>query len=63
VLIRLVYLSVVRVLGWLMLLTRSDAVKDAEILQSQPGRAVDITARIERRRVVSGLISEYHRAA
>jgi hypothetical protein len=36
VLIRLVYLSVVRVLGWLMLLTRSDAVKDAEILQSQP---------------------------
>jgi putative transposase len=29
----------------------------------QPGRAVDITARIERRRVVSGLISEYRRAA
>ena len=29
----------------------------------QPGRAVDITARIERRRVLSGLISEYHRAA
>jgi putative transposase len=29
----------------------------------QPGHAVDITARIERRGVVSGLISEYHRAA
>jgi len=29
----------------------------------QPGRAVDITARIERRSVVSGLISEYRRAA
>ncbi len=29
----------------------------------QPGHAVDITARIERRRVVGGLICEYHRAA
>ena len=29
----------------------------------QPGHAVDITARIKRRRVVGGLISEYHRAA
>jgi transposase InsO family protein len=29
----------------------------------QPGHAVDITARIERRQVLSGLISEYHRAA
>jgi putative transposase len=29
----------------------------------QPGRTVDITARIERRRVLSGLISEYRRAA
>jgi hypothetical protein len=29
----------------------------------QPGHAVDIAARIERRRVVSGLISEYCRAA
>ncbi len=29
----------------------------------QPGRTVDITARIERRQVLSGLISEYRRAA
>lgn len=29
----------------------------------QPGDAVDITARIERRTVVGGLISEYRRAA
>jgi putative transposase len=31
--------------------------------QRQPSQAVDITARIERRRVVGGLISEYRRAA
>ena len=31
--------------------------------QRQPGNAIDITARIERRRVLSGLISEYRRAA
>jgi putative transposase len=29
----------------------------------RPGRAVDITARIERRQVLCGLINEYHRAA
>ena len=29
----------------------------------RPGRAVDITARIERRQVLSGLINEYRRAA
>jgi putative transposase len=32
VLIRLVYLFVVRVLGWLALLATSDAAKDVEIL-------------------------------
>jgi putative transposase len=30
--IRLIYLFIVRVLGWLVLLSRSDAAKDAEIL-------------------------------
>jgi putative transposase len=29
----------------------------------RPGRAVDVTARIERRQVLGGLISEYRRAA
>lgn len=29
----------------------------------QPGRVVDITARIERKQVLAGLISEYRRAA
>ena len=29
----------------------------------QPGRVVDVTARIERRRVLGGLSSEYRRAA
>jgi putative transposase len=31
--------------------------------QRQPGNAIDITARIERRQVLGGLISEYRRAA
>jgi putative transposase len=31
--------------------------------QRQPSQAVDITARIERRQVLDGLISEYRRAA
>jgi hypothetical protein len=31
--------------------------------QRQPGHAIDITARIERRQFIGGLISEYHRAA
>jgi len=29
----------------------------------QPGRVVGIAARIERRQVIDGLISDYHRAA
>jgi hypothetical protein len=31
--------------------------------QREPGHCVDITARIERRQVLGGLISEYRRAA
>jgi hypothetical protein len=34
-----------------------------ESRQRQPGQAVDITARIERRQVLDALITEYHRAA
>jgi putative transposase len=34
-----------------------------EPLQREPGDAIDITARIERRQVLGGLISEYRRAA
>jgi putative transposase len=31
--------------------------------QHQPGQSVDMTARIERRQIIGGLISEYPRAA
>ena len=42
--------------------------RPAQSLQQQPpqrptGNTIDITARIERRQVLSGLISEYRRAA
>jgi putative transposase len=34
-----------------------------EAPQRWPGRVIDITARIERRSILAGLISEYRRAA
>jgi transposase InsO family protein len=37
--------------------------REQEPPQRQPGHAVDITARIERRQVIGGLISKYRRAA
>jgi putative transposase len=33
------------------------------LLHDEPGQAIDLTARIKRRQVVQGLISEYRRAA
>jgi hypothetical protein len=39
------------------------AARRARPPQRQPSRAVDITARIERRQILDGLITEYRRAA
>ena len=69
--IRLVALVMVRMSDWLVFLneamwTRTDIghIKACSRNSGQPGQAVDITARIERRQVLGrGLINEYRRAA
>jgi hypothetical protein len=59
VLVRLVCLFMVRVFGWLVPLARSAAWKDAELLSV----AALAMARIQRRKVLGGLIHKYERAA
>ena len=41
---------------------RPHQARQQESPQRQPSQAVDITARIERRQVLDGLIAEYRRA-
>jgi putative transposase len=61
----------VRMFGWLVLLDEATRTRDGHRPHQslhqepprQPGRAADITARIERRQVLGDLISEYRRAA
>jgi hypothetical protein len=65
VLIRFVCLFMVRVFGWLLLLARSDAAKDAEILvlRHEIRCCADRSPAVQCRKVLGGVISEYHRAA
>jgi hypothetical protein len=44
-------------------MSRAPRHSSKEPPQRQPGHVIDITARIERRQVLGGLISEYRRAA
>jgi hypothetical protein len=64
-LIRLIYLFMVRVFGWLALLAPSDVAKEAEILVLRTGAwsRRNGPIRIERRQVLDGLITEHHRAS
>jgi hypothetical protein len=57
------YLAALRVFGWLALPCTVPKPCVQQDPPRQPGRAVDITARIERSHVLGGLISEYRRAA